>query len=624
MQGIIKILPDFIANQIAAGEVVQRPESVVKELIENAMDAGATEIAVVVKNSGKHLIHILDNGDGMTKEDLQLSVKRHATSKVFTTQDLEEIRTYGFRGEALASIASVANLEIRSRTKDMEHGWKLTIEPMKSEIIEAVNMDFGTQIFVRNLFFNVPARRKFLKADITEFRYISDTMIRFALSKPHIRFTFYDNEVLVFDTKPCDIVQRIEDVLGRSTANSLIPVFLENEKLKIEGFIGEPLIAKQSKSGQFLYLNGRHIVNKSLSYAVYSAFEHLLEKRSQPIYILNIQIDPKEIDVNVHPQKHEVKFDDERYVYNLVNQAVTTALQSKNLIPESTLVGNIMQSPFDRVSQNDSDELMIVNRHTGEVLDMQQHHEERNPSFNFAKTEYENRSFSKPNQNFDLSAFDNLFGKKFGESSDIDSPAESIDNQKLEYRKPEKMYWQLHKKYIFSQTEKGVIVIDQHAAHERILFEKALKAMNKEFSNSQEILFPVRLQLNSSQKLLLSEIEAEIKLLGFNFSKIQDNEIEINSVPLDINSGSESQSFLGILEQYEEYERTRESNKRDNLAASFGCKSAIKAGHYLNQEEMSSLMNDLFSCSMPYVCPHGRPIMIEFTIPEFDRRFGRT
>ncbi|MCK5742693.1 MAG: DNA mismatch repair endonuclease MutL, partial [Chlorobi bacterium] len=370
----ITILPDFIANQIAAGEVVQRPESVVKELVENAVDAGATAIAVVVRGSGKQLIHIVDNGDGMSEEDLRLSVKRHATSKILTTEDLEEIRSFGFRGEALASISSVSNLEIRTKRDGDAHAWSLVADPMKDDIVTPCNSDKGTQIFVKNLFYNVPARRKFLKSDLTEFRYISNTMIRFALSHPQIRFTFYDNDSLIFDVKPSDIETRIEGVLGKKTAENIIPVKSDHESMSVSGFVGMPLLAKSTGSGQYLFLNDRAIISKSLNHAVFSAYEHLLERKAHPFFILNIEVDPKVIDINVHPQKQEVKFENERTVYNLVKSAIGFALQDHNLVPELHLTNDLANTPIETESaiggSADSD-LFLVNKITGEIMNRQ-------------------------------------------------------------------------------------------------------------------------------------------------------------------------------------------------------------------------------------------------------------
>ncbi|MES2766700.1 MAG: DNA mismatch repair endonuclease MutL, partial [Bacteroidota bacterium] len=345
----IHILPDFIANQIAAGEVVQRPESVVKELVENSLDAGADSVAIVVRGAGKKLIHVIDNGRGMERDDLQLALKRHATSKIQTMQDLERIQTLGFRGEALASISSVASVEIRTKREEDSLGWKLCSEPNEAEVLEPFSAEKGTQIFVKNLFFNVPARRKFLKSDLTEFRYISDTMLKFAVSNPAVRFTFYDDDTLIFDTKPSALKERICDVLGAQIENNLIEISFKNDFVEVSGFVGKPLLAKQSRAGQYLFLNGRSIMNRAVSHAVFSPFEHILDKNQHPFFVLNLAIDPEKVDINVHPQKHEVKFDDDRVVYNAVQQAVGEALQSNHFVPEVRFREQVAQSPFEKM-----------------------------------------------------------------------------------------------------------------------------------------------------------------------------------------------------------------------------------------------------------------------------------
>ena len=627
IQNKIHILPEFIANQIAAGEVVQRPESVVKELVENSIDSGANSIAVFIKGAGKQLIHIVDNGDGMTKDDLTLSCKRHATSKIISTEDLEEIYTYGFRGEALASICSIAGIEIRTRQQNDEHGWKIISEPMKDEIIEPCNSDFGTQVFVRNLFFNVPARRKFLRTDLTEFRYISDTMLKFAISKPDIRFTFYDNDTLIFDLKPTLLENRIPELFGSNTIDSLLKVDYESEFFKVKGFIGLPILAKQSRSGQYFFLNGRSIVNKSLSHAVFSAYEHLIEHRANPFFILNIEVNPKQYDVNVHPQKHEVKFEDERHVYNIIHKAVIDALSKHNLAPEIRVKNFDSQTPFEKLEftgANKNSDLLLVNKLTGEIVSQQpqfQHNISNPYSQSYNQNWQQNRNFSnqRPNQ-VELSAFDVLFSKDENHSDLQANTYTQADGNQKQFAD----VWQLHNKYIFAATEDGFIMIDQHAAHERILYERAIKAMNHDYAYSQQLLFPVTFKLNYPEFILLNEINDEIDALGFVIKILDNSIIELSGIPSDIPTGFEENALKEILEQYIEEQKIRHTDKRDYLAASFACKAAIKTGHIMSKEEITQLLKDLFTCQTPFCCPHGRPIILEFPLTELDKRFGRT
>lgn len=616
----IKILPDVVANQIAAGEVVQRPESVIKELIENSLDAGSDSIFVVVKGAGKQLIHIVDNGTGMDKDDLVLSVRRHATSKIYTSEDLDKIVTYGFRGEALASIAAVSQLEIRTRQKKDEMGWKLISEPSKEITVEPCITEIGTQIFVKNLFFNVPARRKFLKSNLTEFRYISDTMIKFALSKPEIRFTFYDDDTLIFDLKPSDLINRIRDLLGDNTSGSLLPLYFENEYLKINGYIGKPHLVKQSKSGQYIFLNGRSIVNKSISHAIFSAYEHLLEKSGNPFYIIFFEMKPEAFDVNVHPQKNEVKFEDERMIYGFMNRAVSKTLQEHNLAPEYHTTTQQISQPFGKVesfqTQDDKDYL-IINKITGEVIDKTP--PKSTYTGNYHSTHYPGKHNLSNREQFFTSAFDKIFSSSSKENesqNNIFHPEKDEDFNNVSF-------WQLHNKYIFTQTSNGLTIIDQHAAHERILYEKALKAMNREFSYSQQLLFPVVLKLTPSEMKLVDEIKTDLNSLGFEFNTLSSDTVEIVSVPLDTVNGEEINSFREIIETFDEYQRVRHTNKRDNLAASYSCKSAIKTGQKLSIEEMKNLITELQKCDVPYACPHGRPVIIEFTLEFFDKKFGR-
>lgn len=621
----IRILPDFIANQIAAGEVVQRPESVIKELVENSIDAGADTIVVLVKDAGKQIIHVVDNGKGMSREDIALSVRRHATSKIYSSEDLDAIRTFGFRGEALASITSVANIEIRSKRQQDESGWKLISEPMKPEIIEPMSLDNGTQVFVRNLFFNVPARRKFLKSNLTEFRYISDTMIRFALSNTNIRFTFYDNDSLIFDLKPQHITERISVLLGRNYNDNLIPISDSNDFIQLTGYIGQPHLAKQSKSNQYLFLNGRSIVSKSLSHAVFAAYEHLLEKAANPFFLINLKTDPSRFDVNVHPQKHEVKFEEERLVYSFINRAITKALQENNLAPEAIINLNQSQSPFERFgfSGNTDSRPIMVNTLTGEVIEPSINVQNQNyfRGGNFSNHSYQNaRSYNNEGYEKEITAYDAIFGNKSGNLEPI--PNENI-NYDTELPKGEQFYWQLHKKYIFTQTNKGLMIIDQHAAHERVLYEKAIKAMNKHFAYSQELLFPAVVDFNPSEMALIIGLVDDLQNLGYHFNIIDNNKIELTGVPLDTINGNEISSFKEIIDLYDEYQKVRHTNTRDNLAASYSCKSAIKTGQPLSLDEMKKLINDLFLCEYPYACPHGRPVIIEFPLLEFDKRFGR-
>lgn len=641
----IQILPDFIANQIAAGEVVQRPESVVKELVENALDAGADSIVVVVRGSGKQLIHVIDNGKGMGKQDLLLACKRHATSKIRTTEDLQHIMTLGFRGEALASIASVAQVEIRTRREQDEAGWKLVSQPLSEPVVEPCSLEKGTQILVKNLFYNVPARRKFLRTDATEFRHISDTMLRFVIGRPDIRFVFYDDDALVYDVHPSDLRTRIANVLGERFSESLLPAAAENDMVKVTGFIGQPSFAQKTKADQFLFMNGRTIASRQLSHAVFSSYEHLLESGEYPPYVLFLELDAERVDVNVHPQKHEVKFDDDRVVYNILKQAATEALRAHDLTPQMQFRQQLASSPFERMAFSDPSkpgETALVNRLTGEILP---NAPAGGAGSGFAQTPREQGELL-PARSFDdkpvftkreMTAYEALFGTQAQPTS---APLQQRMPQQQaafpeQQRLPDmpsqpgqqagaKFFWQLHRKYILTQTDKGIAIIDQHVAHERILYERALKAINESLPYSQTLLFPVELEVNTSERTLLKELEKELSTLGFHYTLRDDGKVEVSAVPVDVRTGQEEGSLREILEQYREYEQLRNTDARDNLAASFACRASIKTGDTLSIPEMRQLVEDLYATSLPYVCPHGRPVVVEFPLQELDRRFGRT
>lgn len=616
---IIKILPDYLANQIAAGEVVQRPESVIKELVENSIDAEADQIFITIHNSGKDLIHIQDNGIGMSKEDLELSIKRHATSKLITQEDLEAILTFGFRGEALASISAVAKLEIRTKRRQDELGYCLTSEPNSPPRIEECDTEVGTQIFVKNLFYNVPARRKFLKSNLSEYKAILDTLNKFALSHRDVSLIFNNENNLVLNIRSNILEERINEILGHRIVESMVKLDYDDGTIKISGYIGKPSIVKLSKAQQYLFLNNRSIQNKSISHAFINAYGPLIDKNQYPPYVMFLEIDPHKVDINIHPQKHEVKFDDDRMIYMAVKNAVRNALQNSDLTSSVGIDFNEdvkfdnHKNPFEKGEDN-----TLINRNTGEILDFKsnRNNENWNSEPNFSKSEnksttnkrfdenLENKREYKPNS--DLSAFDLIFNDDF-----------------KDLEKPERRFLQIHTKYIVTQNEKGILIIDQHNAHERINFERAIKKFEQQLSTEQTMLFAESFKLTQSEMLTLKEIEEDIRLLGFSFD-IEGDEVILTAKPIDVKNGTEERDFKEILELYSEYQEIGKMNKRENIAASFACRSSIKTGQSLSQKEMEQLHKDLFNCETPYVCPHGRPVILEMTITDLDKKFGRS
>lgn len=605
----IQILPEYIANQIAAGEVVQRPESVVKELVENSLDAGATTIAIVIHKGGKQLIHIVDDGCGMSRDDLELSIRRHTTSKIYTAEDLEQILTYGFRGEALASIAAVSNLEIRTRRSDDETGWRLISDPNKEPIVEPFATDKGTQVFVRNLFYNVPARRKFLKSDLTEFRYISDTLVKIALCRNDIRFVFYDEDSLIFDVQPASTRERIKDLLGDLIYESIIEVDFSYNDIRVWGFVGQPHLAKTTRGDQYLYLNGRNIRSKSLTYAVFLAYEHLLEKQANPFFLLHIELDPKRYDVNVHPQKYEVKFDDEKFIFNVVNMAVSNALSQHNLAPSVVLRPNV--EPLEKIPSTtppDSRKFQLVNKITGEVI------------------ERESKAFPQD--------FPKEFRPKFKYSAPINHklvenlekiypPLPETTTKQIETEKKWKSIHQVHNKFIILEKSEGIAIIDQHAAHERILFEKFKRAFKQNEQLSQPLLFPIPVQLDPVEFSTLKEIQKDLERIGFRFELFTNGSANLLAVPYDITNRDEVGIFKELIASFINKDTLATSNSQEYLIATLSCKAAIMTGQSLSMEEMESLVAQLYECEIPYSCPHGRPVIIELSLDELDKIFCR-
>lgn len=634
--GKIKVLSEFLANQIAAGEVVQNPESVVKELVENSLDAGANTICVFLQKSGKTLIQILDDGCGMSKEDLLLAPLRHTTSKLFTSEQLDEIRTFGFRGEALAAISSVSLLEIQTRRAEDEHGWRLQAEPLKEFVVEPINMQVGTQIFVKNLFFNTPARRKFLKTDLTEFKKVDDTLKRIAIAHPDKRFIFYDNNKLIFDAKPAKLENRIIELVASSYSDgNLLKVdktFANN--IKISGYVGQPQLAKTGATTQYLFLNKRPILSKQLSYAVFLAFEHLIARNLKPFFVLNLEVDYKSVDVNVHPQKNEVRFDNERFIFTCVKDAVEDALKITNLI-ETSAVQNTIEI-------KDENKILTVDKETGEVV------EKRNKPNYFSNDlkekhiwkSFQKNTYDKASQFQIKKATDTLYNSISQERYKA-APNENVfknnsfTEEKYTVEKTEQNYsdlqdydisdtniWQLHNKYIFLQVRNGFIAIDQHNAHERYIYEDIIYKLNNNSGIPQALLFPVTIKLNYKQIETIKDIEQELKRIGFDF-EIENENVIISATPSDLKIGDAENAICEIIDEYENSETLKHSSKQEKIAATVACKSAIKAGQALELNEMKTIISNLFKCKMPHICPHGRPIIIHFTMQELDKRFGR-
>jgi len=611
MSSKIKILPENLANKIAAGEVVQRPESVVKELLENAIDAKANNIELIVKQAGKSLIQVCDDGSGMTEDDAILCIQKHATSKISTLEDLEAIKTLGFRGEALSSIAAVSQLEIRTETRDEEIGTIIKVEKEGEISKSKISTSKGTCVSVRNLFYNTPARRKFLKSDSTELKHIIDTFNRIVLANPKINFKFYNNDDLVFDYRAGTLEERISQIFADNMLDALIKVEEFTEYISLYGFIGKPSIFRKSKGEQYLYLNGRFVVNKNINHAVFNAFENILEKGDYPFFVLFLTIEPSKVDVNIHPSKLEVKFEDEKDIYNFVLSVIRKTISSFDLIPnmtfsthsETEIESTLKFDPFVHTRRNDFSDRPLFNRRPETVTD-----EDIELVFGGLTQE-----ISK-SENDSLNQSDEYF---------LPKQVETTTEQK-ESEQEKGFIIQLHNKYILCQIKSGLMIIDQHVAHERILYEKALKRIDSNLPLSQQLLFPITMEIDPARVELLKELNTFLERLGFQIKFKSSTKIIIEGVPEDIKSGSEERILREIVDEFQINYKEKKLEQRDNIAKSFSCKTAIKSGDKLSEQEMRLLIDQLFGTSMPYVCPHGRPVLIKISLEEFDKRFGRT
>lgn len=619
----IKVLPDTIANKIAAGEVVQRPESVVKELMENCIDAGATSIELLIRKAGKSLIQVIDNGEGMTEEDALLSIQKHATSKISQIEDLDEIKTLGFRGEALSSIAAVSQLEIKTETKDDELGTLIRIDDTETIHKEKGSFSKGTNIAVKNLFFNVPARRNFLKTDATELRHITDTFNRLALCNPSIAFKLYVDGDLNASYSAGTFEDRIGQVFQKNMMNALIPVEESTDFLSINGYVGKPTLIKKSKGDQYLFLNKRAVNSKQVNHAVFTAYENVLEKGDYPFFILFLDLDPKRIDVNVHPSKLEVRFDDERSIYNLILTIVRKSLSDYDLVPSLSFsddAGARERMRFDNFTKQEKQDFgdrpypkdsngYQGKKFTDKDIDML-FDSLSNASVRVPDAESKPLPFEKRSEPY--------------ESNETKQQVTRISSSYSDEDQGSPFLVQLHNKYILSQIRSGLMIIDQHVAHERILYEKALHSISNDVPFAQPLLFPKTIVVDAGTFELVKELHSYLMKLGFEISFVRKNTIQIDGVPQDIKAGSEEGILLDIIDEYHINQREKELDEKHNVAASYSCKAAIKAGDKLSDKEMRVLIDELFATSMPYVCPHGRPIVVKISLDEFDKRFGRT
>jgi len=602
MQDIIHLLPDSIANQIAAGEVVQRPASVVKELLENSLDAGATEVTLIVKDAGKALIQVIDDGKGMSETDARMSFERHATSKIRTSEDLFSIKTMGFRGEALASIAAVAQVELKTRREDDDLGTVIQIDGsmFKGQHHDACRK--GTAIQVKNLFFNVPARRNFLKGNPVELRHILEEFQRIALAWPDVTFSMYQEDEEIYNLKPGKLSQRIVGLFGKNYKEQLIPCQEETDSLKLHGYIGKAENAKKSRGEQFFYVNNRFIKSAYLNHAVVSAFDMLIPDGSFPFFVLFIDIDPVHIDVNVHPTKTEIKFDDERNIYAQLKSAVRKALGSYHVTP-SLDFGTDTNFNFFQSKIGSSGSLTRQERDYGQFKGLESDSSKNLKNWEqlyagALKTEtLAARVINEQAEKGDPLA---VTMQSAANSDGISELAKATDQQVSVF--------QVQMSYIATPVKSGLMIIDQQAAHERICYERFLDLLHNNTGTSQQLLFPETVELNPADLSLVMELEQEIKGAGFAYEHLGKTTIVINGVPSLLMDESGKKVFLSVLQDYKTNFMEFKNDKAEALARSLAMNAAIKRNKKLGTTEMKSIIDRLFACKNPNNTPGGRLI----------------
>jgi DNA mismatch repair protein MutL len=601
MPDVIKLLPDSVANQIAAGEVIQRPASVVKELIENSVDAGGKNIRVIIKDSGKTLIQVIDDGSGMSETDARLSFERHATSKITTAQDLFAITTKGFRGEALASIAAVAMVELKTRREENETGILVVVNGSKVETQEPCSCPVGSSFSVKNLFFNIPARRKFLKSDNTEIRHIVNEFQKIALAHPDIRFSLYQNESEIYNLVAGNLRQRIIGVFGKQINQDLITLETETSLINIKGFIGKPENARRTYGEQFFFVNNRFMKHPYFHKAVVEAYQNILPVEAIPSYFIFMEADPASIDINIHPTKTEIKFEDERSIWQILMASVREALGRFNIVPSldfenEALIDIPVMRPLSTIPEQPKIEV---------------------------NTQY--NPFDREEQNSERSGYVDRFERENVENWEKLYTALEKENDNPEQfekiRESLRKFFQVKNKYLVCPVKSGLMLIDQKRAHERVLYERFLECLSNNRAISQIDMFPVTAELNPADTFILKEIEGELKLLGFSIDHSGKNTITINGRPADSDSSDPLEILEILIEDYKNSQADPSAGAKEKVAASMACASAIQYGKVLTQGEMEDLFDTLFACQSPNYSPKGKPVISIITLEEIDKRF---
>ena len=590
MQDIIQLLPDHLANQIAAGEVIQRPSSAVKELLENAIDAGATEIQLILKDAGKELIRVVDNGSGMSPIDARMSFERHATSKIRGIEDLFAIRTMGFRGEALASVAAVAQVELKTRRHDEETGTHLIVEATEVKRQEATACSPGTSIAIKNLFYNVPARRKFLKSNTAEYKHIVDEFTRVAMAYPKIAFRLYHNNTQQFHLTSGNLKSRIIGLLGDRMEKHLIPVDQPTELMRIYGFIGKPEVATRTRSNQFIFINNRFIRNAYLNHAIVTAFEGLVPKENFPMYVLFFDMDPQRVDVNVHPTKQEVKFDDEKILYAYLQSAVKQALAQYNIAPsiDFTLSQDIQQLEALRMPSTSASKDAAMSGY------LQQSFSEKGKAF-FIEKKDDMGKWQEQRTAF----FPEMPGAIASAAAPQDNPAFEEDGLPVQ----PVIQW---REYLISTLKSGLLIVNHRRAMERILYERLHRRIDNDMPVSQQMLFPAAFEIAPQDTVLFEDILPLLRSIGFDMEALGKYTYAINGIPPDIEAGGEQALLESILEDVKSG-GAPVRNKQRELVLIATVKRIPKQGAY-NKDEAQALIDELFACEQESYTPDGKPI----------------
>lgn len=613
MPDFIRLLPDSVANQIAAGEVIQRPASAVKELLENSIDAGASQIKLILKDAGRTLIQVIDNGTGMTLSDARMCFERHATSKIREANDLFAIRTLGFRGEALASIAAVAQVELKTRKEEDELGTCVIIEGSKVKSQEPTTCPKGTSISARNLFFNIPARRNFLKSDAIEFRHILEEFQRVALVHPDVEFSLFHNDKPVFQLTKVNLKQRIVHLFGNGINEKLLPVDLKTEQVQIFGFIGKPEAAKKSKGEQYFFANGRYIKHHYLHHAVEHAFEELIPESSIPSYFLFIEVDPLTIDVNIHPTKTEVNFQHGALIYGSLRSAVKHALGMFSLSPTLDFERETL---FDQPLPPGHEIKM-----PGITVNP-----EYNPFSRPTGTTYKPNEGIKANRDEWEKVYD--IARTQQPSGDEHATQKLFENETLPTDEPADLkvhsfpaakLIQVQNRYIISNVKSGLLIVDQQRAHERILFEQISLMLEKESGTQQLNLFPVTIHLSLVESDILIEIKQDLCNLGFDINELGGGAFVVNAIPASLPVHELEEFLLQLIEDFKNNKADPGIGRRNKLARILSRNIAIKAGKPLQAEEMQSIIDQLFACKSPELAPDGKKILRILSNQELDK-----